>query len=45
VENGVTTLTGAVADQAALRGVLIKILDLNLVLLSVIRVHDRGGIR
>jgi hypothetical protein len=34
---GVTTLTGAVADQAALRGVLIKILDLNLVLISVIR--------
>jgi hypothetical protein len=31
----VTVLTGAVADQAALRGLLCKAWDLNLVLLSV----------
>jgi len=34
--NGVTTLTGRVRDQAELHGVLIKIRDLNLTLLSVI---------
>jgi hypothetical protein len=34
---GETRLTGLVADQAALYGVLTKIHDLNLVLLSVIR--------
>lgn len=34
----VTTLTGAVADQAALRGVLAKLWDLNLTLLSVTRI-------
>lgn len=33
----VTTLTGAVVDQAALRGILEKIWDLNLTLISVIR--------
>ena len=32
-----TTLTGAVADQSALRGILSKLWDLNLVLISVIR--------
>jgi hypothetical protein len=32
-----TTLTGAVADQAALRGILSKIWDLNLILISVNR--------
>jgi len=31
----VTTLTGAVADQARLRGILSKIWDLNLTLISV----------
>lgn len=31
----VTTLTGAVADQAALHGLLAKISDLNLTLISV----------
>jgi hypothetical protein len=31
----ITVLTGAVADQAALRGLLCKAWDLNLVLLSV----------
>jgi hypothetical protein len=35
--HAVTTLTGPVADQAALRGVLTRILDLNLVLISVTR--------
>jgi len=33
----VTTLTGAVVDQAALRGILEKTWDLNLTLISVIR--------
>jgi hypothetical protein len=35
-----TTLTGPVADQAALRGMLCKLWDLNLTLLSVRRVAD-----
>jgi hypothetical protein len=37
VEDGslVTTLTGIVADQAALRGILAKLWDLGLTLLSV----------
>ena len=34
-EDGVTTLTGALADQAALRGVLVRIWDLNLAVISV----------
>lgn len=34
--NGVTTLRGAVRDQTELHGLLIKIRDLNLTLLSVI---------
>jgi hypothetical protein len=34
----VTTLTGAVADQAALRGVLAKLWDLNLDLISIHRI-------
>lgn len=33
----VTILTGPVADQSALRGILSKLWDLNLVLVSVIR--------
>jgi hypothetical protein len=32
-----TILTGPVADQSALRGILSKLWDLNLVLISVIR--------
>lgn len=36
-ESGVTTLTGPVADQSALRGILTRIWDLNLTLLSVTR--------
>ena len=34
----ITTLSGEVADQAALRGILSKLLDLNLTLLSVVQV-------
>lgn len=34
-EGGNTILTGSVADQAALHGLLIRIRDLNLTLLSV----------
>ena len=36
-EGGETTLTGPVSDQAALHGLLIRIRDLNLTLLSVER--------
>ena len=35
VDDGVTTLIGPVIDQAVLRGILSKIWDLNLVLISV----------
>ena len=38
-EDGITTLTGTVADQAALRGILSKIWDLNLTLISVSRIE------
>jgi hypothetical protein len=34
-----TTLTGVVADQARLRGILSKLWDLNLTLISVIRIE------
>jgi hypothetical protein len=37
-ENGQTVLTGPVVDQAALHGLLVKIRDLNLKLVSVRRV-------
>jgi hypothetical protein len=36
----VTVLTGEVADQAALRGLLERLWDLNLVIISVARVDD-----
>lgn len=36
--DGTTTLFGTVADQAALHGLLAKVRDLNLTLISVIRV-------
>ena len=39
-----TTLTGAVADQAVLRGILCKLWDLNLTLISVTRYPNRDGI-
>ena len=38
-EGGGTILTGSVADQAALQGLLLRIRDLNLNLLSVERVE------
>ena len=38
-DSPVTTLTGVVADQAALRGILERIWNLNLTLLSVNRVE------
>jgi hypothetical protein len=45
-EGGLTILTGPVADQAALHGLLIRIRDLNLTLLTVERIEpdpvDRG---
>ena len=48
-EGGGTVLTGAVADQAALHGLLIRIRDLNLNLLSLERVEpvqaDKGKIQ
>jgi len=40
--NGETTLTGLVVDQAALFGVLIRIHDLNLVLISIARPPSGG---
>ena len=36
-----TTLTGAVVDQSALRGILNKLWDLNLELRSVSQIQDR----
>ena len=39
IEGGETILTGSVADQAALHGLLIRIRDLNLTLLSVERIE------
>jgi hypothetical protein len=35
----ITTLTGAVADQAALRGMLCRLWDLNLTIVSVRRIE------
>ena len=35
-----TTLTGPVTDQSSLRGILSKIWDMNLVLISLFRVTD-----
>lgn len=40
-ERIVTSLTGSVADQSALRGILCKLWDLNLTLISVVQV-DRA---
>jgi len=40
----ITTLTGAVADQAILRGILCKLWDLNLTLISVTRYPNRDGL-
>jgi hypothetical protein len=41
--DGKTTLSGVVIDQAALHGLLARIRDLNLVLISVNRVDDVGS--
>ena len=41
--NMVTTFTGNVTDQATLRGVLNRLWDLNLVLISVTRVDIERG--
>ncbi len=41
--DGVTLLTCTVADQAALHGLLRKLRDLGLPLLSVNRIDDQGG--
>ena len=45
IERGfqVTTVTGTVTDQAALRGVLCKIWDLNLTILSVAQIEMNSG--
>ena len=40
-ENGDTVLTGMLADQAALHGLLRKVRDLGMPLISVIRVGSR----
>lgn len=40
-EQGETTISGAVADQAALHGVLVKIRDLGLTLIDVRRVESK----
>ena len=42
-EDGTTVLVGPVVDQAALHGVIIRIRDLGLPLLSVSRVVDSDG--
>ncbi len=42
-EDGTTVLVGPVVDQAALHGVIIRIRDLGLPLLSVSRVVERHG--
>ena len=39
-DSGITTLTGTVADQAELRGMLSKIWDLNLTVVSMTRIES-----
>jgi hypothetical protein len=41
-QTSVTTLTGSVADQAALRGILTKLWDLNLDLISIRRISEEA---
>ena len=41
-DNGETRLTGPVADQTALHGLLRKVRDLGLPLVSVVRVETKG---
>jgi len=38
-KNGITTLTGSVTDQSALHGLLIRIRDLGLYLISINRIE------
>jgi hypothetical protein len=48
LDGDTTTLTGAVVDQSALRGILTKLWDLNLALISVNQIEDStrsGGTR
>lgn len=42
-ENGETLIAGPVPDQAALQGLLMKIFDLRLMLLSLTRVPPEAG--
>ena len=42
VDNGETILSGPIVDQTALHGVLIKIRDLGLPLLSLTRIETAG---
>ena len=42
LDGGETRLTGPLADQTALHGVLIKIRDLGLPLLSLVRIEPEG---
>ena len=44
-DNGDTLLTGSVVDQAALHGLLKKVRDLGMPLLSVVRVEPGGADR
>ena len=39
-EGGITTLTGLMVDQPALHGILVKIRDLNLRLISVTKIES-----
>jgi hypothetical protein len=39
-QDGVSTMTGPITDQSALRGLLSKIWDLNLTLISVVRLES-----
>ncbi|MEJ2732767.1 MAG: hypothetical protein P8189_04210 [Anaerolineae bacterium] len=43
VQDEVSILTGPLADQAALRGLLSKIWDLNLTLISITRLGPQHG--
>lgn len=42
-DSPVTVLTSQAVDQAALRGILTKIWDLNLAVISVNRIESEGG--